>query len=201
LTDGDRQRLRAVHLQKAARAKARNPMPNEEFWQRLAAVYKTAEAKPGVLEEHLREHPEVLEASIIFVHSKEFGDQIVDLVHKQTPRFGTYYADDHEDRLHAFARGELDCLITCHRLSQGVDFRHLRTVVLLAADRARLEAIQRIGRCLRTDPSNPMKRAAVIDLIRARDDDEQEADAKATSDDARCQWLSELASIHCEEPQ
>ena len=63
-----------------------------------------------------------------------------------TPRgYRTYYAEDDRDHLEQFARGEIDCLITCHRISQGIDLRSLRTVVLFASARSKLETIQRIG--------------------------------------------------------
>ena len=66
----------------------------------------------------------------------------------------------------SFAKGEIDCLIACHRISQGINIRSLRTVVLFASARSKLETIQRIGRCLRVDPKAPDKRALVIDFVR-----------------------------------
>ena len=70
-----------------------------------------------------------------------------------------------------FARGEIDCLITCHRISQGIDIRALQNVFLFASARAKLETIQRIGRCFCTDPANPDKRARVIDFVPAAEPD------------------------------
>ena len=57
-----------------------------------------------------------------------------------------------------FAQGKLDCLITCHRLSQGIDIQGLKNVFLIASDRSKLETIQRIGRCLRKNPKDPDKK-------------------------------------------
>ena len=84
-----------------------------------------------------------------------------------------------------FAKGKLDCLITCHRLSQGIDIHGLKNVFLIASDRSRLETIQRIGRCLRKNPKDPFKKARVVDFI----DNEYDADEE------RSKWLNELANI------
>jgi len=194
LTEGDRQRLRGVHRLKALREKEGNPMPDEEFWRRLAAVSKTAEEKPEVFSRFLADRPNVLENAIVFVHTREYGNSLLDLVHRYPSRYSTYYADDDRSRLLAFAKGELDCLITCHRISQGIDIHRLESIVLFAADRARLETIQRIGRCLRTDPENPSKRALVVDFVR----DAGEAGGP-TRDTERAAWLSSLAKVRREE--
>ena len=47
-----------------------------------------------------------------------------------------------------FSEGKLQCLIACHRLSEGIDIKGLKNIFLIASDRAKLETIQRIGRCL-----------------------------------------------------
>lgn len=194
LTDGDRQRLRDVYKMEAARKLAGKPMPKEELWLRLAAVYKTAEQKPEAFKSYLKKDASVLQSSIIFVHEMRYGDLITDSIHRYTSNYSTYYSDDATARLVEFSRGDLDCLITCHRLSQGIDIRHLQCVILLSSDRARLETIQRIGRCLRIDPSNPNKRALVMDFV--RDDFEEVPDS---ADATRFAWLSQLADIKQEE--
>lgn len=190
LTEDDRQRLKRVFSLRTRRKKEGDPMPETELWRRLAAVYKTAEEKPDVFADYLSSHPDALNSSILFVHTMEYGSSLLDLVHHHTSRYSTYYADDQRSRLVSFANGELDCLITCHRISQGIDIRHLRTIVLFSADAARLETIQRIGRCLRVDPDNPEKRALVVDFVRSSDDSEN-----PTRDEERASWLSELASV------
>jgi superfamily II DNA or RNA helicase len=191
LTDGDRERLRLVYAKKAARLREGRPMGNEELWTEIAKVYKTAEAKPEKFEEHLRSAPEILNRSIVFVETMEYGERILASIHRRTHRYRTYYADDERSHLIAFARGDIDCLITCHRISQGIDIRSLNTVILFASARARLETIQRIGRCLRIDPTNPTKRALVVDFVRPGD----EAEGIPNADQERRVWLSGLAKI------
>jgi superfamily II DNA or RNA helicase len=189
LTTADRERLRNVYSARAARQHAGNPMSDPELFRMLADVYKTAEEKPGIFANLVRQEPTLLQNTIIFAHTKEYATSVAEIVHSITPRFSTYFDDDHKDQLRAFARGDLDCLITCHRISQGIDIRHLKNVILLSADRARLETIQRIGRCLRIDPDYPLKRATVVDFVRQPDDR-----ATFDADRDRCEWLSTVAS-------
>lgn len=191
LTQGDRDRLQAVYAKKGAREREGRPMSREELWTEIAKVYKTAEMKPQVFADYLAAHPSVLERSILFVETREYGAPILELLHRYTHLYRTYYADDDRDHLVAFARGEIDCLVTCHRISQGIDIRSLNTVVLFASARARLETIQRIGRCLRIDPARPNKRALVIDFVRPA----SPSDPVPNADQDRCQWLTALAQV------
>jgi len=68
--------------------------------------------------------------------------------------------------------------------------------ILFSSSRVRLETIQRIGRCLRTDPNNPLKRANIVDFIRINEIDAPAGDE--TSDEARRVWLSHLSTIEPE---
>lgn len=191
LTDGDKQRLAAVRSKQAARAHQGNPMSQEEIWTEISKVYKTAEMKPEVFRTYLKDHPQVLKNSIIFVETTEYGNALLEDIHAYTTRYRTYYADDERDHLVQFARGEIDCLITCHRISQGIDIQALETVILFASARARLETIQRIGRCLRSDPSNPDKRAHVIDFVRPA----SPGDKVPNADQERFAWLTGLSQV------
>jgi superfamily II DNA or RNA helicase len=195
LTDGDRERLQVVYAKKAARAREGNPMRDEELWTEIAKVYKTAEMKPAVFAEHLSGHPEWLNRAILFVETMDYGAQILAIVDRYTHRYRTYYAEDDRAHLVSFADGAIDCLITCHRISQGIDIRSLATVVLFASARSKLETIQRIGRCLRTDPAQPDKRALVIDFVRPPAPN----DTMPNADQERCAWLTELAQTRREE--
>ncbi|UPT95365.1 DEAD/DEAH box helicase family protein [Bradyrhizobium barranii subsp. apii] len=191
LTASDRDRLQSIYSKKAARQHQGNPMSNEELWTEIAKVYKTAEMKPEVFGEYLQTNPAVLERTIIFVETKEYGERILEMLHKHTHLYRTYYAEDDRDHLVAFARGEIDCLITCHRISQGIDIRSLKTVVLFASARAKLETIQRIGRCLRIDPDHPESRALVVDFVRPA----SPADPVPNADQERCAWLTAIAKV------
>ena len=191
LTDGDRQRLQQVYLREAARKAAGNPMSQEEVWIELARVYKTAELKPAIFDQYLRTDENVLQSAIIFVDDRAYGDRVIDVIAKRTYRYRTYYADDDRENLLHFGAGDIDTLVTCHRISQGIDIRGLRAVILFSSARSRLETVQRIGRCLRTDPGQPYKRALVVDFIRNTPDGNQ-----ADNPDAeRKSWLADLAKV------
>ena len=191
LTDSDRSRLRQVYSKQAARKREGRPMTQQELWMELARVYKTAEQKPEVFAEFLQAHPQIIESTIVFVEDKAYGERILEIIDSCTHRYRTYYAEDDRRNLTEFAKGKIDCLITCHRISQGIDIRNLKNVVLFSSARARLETIQRIGRCLRSDPQSPEKRATVVDFVRSTEED----DAEFNADDDRCLWLSELSQI------
>lgn len=193
LTPQDRERIRDVYKRQAARAAAGDPMRDEEVWIELAKVHKTSPAKLPVFDEFIASHRELLERSIIFVETQEYGRQALNIVHKYRPDFHTYFTAQNSSTLSRFARGDLQCLITCHRLSEGIDIQSLNTVILFSSARARLETIQRIGRCLRSDPANPEKVANVVDFIRHTDGGAQ------NSDQERAEWLTELAALRYKE--
>lgn len=191
LTQGDRERLKLVYARQAAREKSGQPMSKEELWTELAKVYKTAELKPGVFAAYLATNPAILNGCILFVEEREYGERILPILHNAGVRYRTYYADDDRENLIMFGKGEIDCVITCHKISQGIDIRSLRSVVLFSSARARLETIQRVGRCLRTDPGNPDKRATVVDFILEADEDA----SGPTADEVRRDWLQGLSEI------
>jgi superfamily II DNA or RNA helicase len=157
----------------------------------VARVYKVSVEKVPIFARFAQDRPEALDRCIVFLAEKAYGEYVREHIHAVTPRFHTYFDVDDSEVLKEFASGVIDCLITCHRVSEGIDIRSVRTVVLLSADRARLETIQRIGRCLRTDPRDPEKRALVVDFIRRRANN----DGDPTADEDRRVWLEELAQI------
>lgn len=191
LTDGDRARIQALYARKAARIRDGNPMSDEEVWTEIAKIYKTAEMKPEVYREFLERRPETLDRTIVFVETRDYGEQVLEIIDEHTNRYRTYYAEDDREHLVEFAQGEIDCLVTCHRISQGIDIRSLNSVVLFASARARLETLQRIGRCLRLDPVNPEKRALVVDFVRPSEAGEKTLNA----DQDRAAWLTHLSQV------
>ena len=94
-----------------------------------------------------------------------------------------------------FASGGLQCLLTCHRISEGIDIQSVNNIILFASARARLETVQRLGRCLRIDPSNPDKRATVVDFIQPSPGDADDPTGELTADEDRAQWFQELALL------
>ena len=186
----DRRRIQNVFARAASRKAAGDPMSDEELWIELSKVHKTSLAKLPVFDEFIREHESFLSRCIVFVETREYGEQVLERIHRYRHDFHTYYATEDRETLQRFSVGSVACLLTCHRLSEGIDIRGLESVVLFSSARARLETIQRIGRCLRIDPSNPRKRAHVVDFIR----DNIGADDQWNSDVERSSWLSAVAA-------
>ena len=117
-------------------------------------------------------------------------------MHKYRADFHVYYANEDSKILRDFADGQIECLITCHRLSEGIDIHSLETVILFSSSKTQLETIQRIGRCLRKNPDDPAKRANVTDFIRVAD--EENLNGNNNPDSERRDWLEELSNIEPE---
>jgi superfamily II DNA or RNA helicase len=166
-------------------------MPDKEFWTALARVHKISRTKLPYFGSFIAEHPEVLERCLVFVEECQYGEEVLSIIHKHRYDFHTYYGEDNRQNLVDFATGKISCLITCHRISQGIDIQSLRSVILFSSARARLETIQRMGRCLRKDPANPNKRAIVVDFVRVQEKDVPELNA----DQLRKNWLTSLSKI------
>lgn len=193
LTAEDRQLVQDVYKRKAARAAEGNPMSDEEVWIEIARVYKTSKAKLPIFDAFIRDNQHLLERCIVFVETQEYGNEVLEIIHKYRSDFHTYFSGEDSVTLKRFARGELECLITCHRVSEGIDIRSLNTVILFSSAKARLETIQRMGRCLRTDPDNPDKVANIVDFVRQSDEE-----GKSNSDEERAEWLTNLSEVRGE---
>lgn len=81
-----------------------------------------------------------------------------------------------------------ECLLTCKKISEGIDISSVTNIFLFASDRSKLVTTQRIGRALRLDKKNPNKKAIVIDFIL---EDAVENDNNA--DQERKEWLTGLS--------
>ena len=193
-TDNDKARIATIYRKRKARENTAKPMLETDVRIEIARVYKTSEAKLPVFEEFIEDHRWLLKRCIVFTETMQFGRDVLEIVHKYRSDFHTYFSGEEQSTLQRFARGDLECLITCHRLSEGIDIRSLNSVILFSSDRGQLETIQRIGRCLRTDPEDPSKIANIVDFIREpADNTEQNADEK------RRDWLTELSLVRAME--
>lgn len=190
LTDADRERIATIYRKRKAREAAGNPMSETEVWIEISRVYKTSEAKLPVFADFIPTHQDLLRRCIVFVETMEYGNEVLDTIHQYRADFHTYFTGEQSSTLRRFARGDLECLITCHRLSEGIDIRSLSSVILFSSERARLETIQRIGRCLRTNPDDPDKIANIVDFIRQGGDGED-----PNADERRRDWLNELSQV------
>lgn len=194
-SDDDRLAIRQAIRRYHAKARAGDAPAIEALYQDLARVRKLSKEKLPPFDTYVHAHPEVLQRSLIFVETAEYGLLVQDILMDLHIDFHTYYGDDDRNNLVRFARGELDCLLTCHRISEGIDIQSVNNIVLFASARARLETVQRLGRCLRIDPQNPEKRATVVDFIRVDHDDEDDPTAELSADEDRRDWFRDIAAM------
>jgi len=193
--EAERRAIRSYYAQ----VNGPNPPPITDLYQALARVRKLSREKLAPFRELILREPTILSRCLIFVEDREYGREVQDILLDADVAYHTYYSGDDRATLQRFASGELDCLLTCKRISEGIDIRSVDTVVLFASARAMLETIQRLGRCLRTDPGNPDKRAMVIDFVRVDDIQDEEAGVEASADIARRDKLRAWSAVERKE--
>jgi superfamily II DNA or RNA helicase len=198
LSDDDKVAVRQAIKRYHAKARAGEAAPIEALYRDIARVRKLSQEKIAPFETYVEANPSVLDRCIIFVETAEYGALIQPILMRMRTDFHTYYQDDDRDNLRRFANGQLDCLLTCHRISEGIDIQSVNNIVLFASARARLETVQRLGRCLRVDPNNPEKRARVVDFIEHKSDDIDDPTGELGADEEREAWFLALSSLRHE---
>lgn len=187
LTDAEKQKKKKIIAAFNAKKENGEDVDESELYTQLSLVNKTAVNKIEEFEEFISKQPELLEKSIIFVQTMEYGLLLQPVLMKYTNKYHTYYADDEKINLENFADGKIECLLTCKKISEGIDISSVTNIFLFASDRSRLVTTQRIGRALRLDKNNPDKKANVIDFVI------EDSESDNNSDQERADWLSELA--------
>lgn len=188
LSEEEKQKKKKIIAAFNAKKENGEPCDEKDMFTQLAFVNKTAVDKIAEFEAFIADRVELLEKCIIFVQSKEYGELLQNVLIKFTDKYHTYYADDEKSNLDNFASGKISCLLTCKKVSEGIDISSVTNIFLFASDRSRLVTTQRIGRALRLDKNNPEKVANVIDFVLS---DIGENDSNA--DQERQEWLSELS--------
>jgi len=184
LSEGEKAEMQNIRKKHYAKKKDGQTVSEEDLATKLAAVRKNAEDKISKFKSYIEKDPESIKNTIIFVYSKERGRQISQILDGRV-KYSEYFEGDVSETLLDFSEGKLQCLIACHRLSEGIDIKGLKNIFLVASDRAKLETIQRIGRCLRKNPDDPDKKAKVVDFI----------DKDYDGDMERSEWLRNLSKI------
>jgi len=192
-SDDDKAAQRAAWKRQAARKKA-GDSDLTRLYMDLARVKKLSKEKIPPFKGYVRRNPSILKRCIIFVQEAEYGALLQDLLLEQRVRFHTYYGDDDRKNLQRFTNGELDCLIACKRISEGIDIQSIRNIVLFATARAPIETVQRVGRCLRIDPKNPEKCAKVVDFIKVGKEYTENPGGPISTDARRRDWFEHLAA-------
>lgn len=190
LTPIENKRRRSIIVRYIQLEKNNIPYNVEDKFRELANIKKESVGKLPLFQKLLEETPQILNRCIIFVPSKEYGLLVQNLLIKILPDYHTYYDEDTKENLYNFAKGSLQCLITCKKISEGIDIKSVTNIILFSSDKGKLSTIQRLGRCLRIDPYNIHKKANVVDFIcSGRKDDENQTDFE------RKKWLTALSKI------
>ena len=193
LSDEEKLKKRKIIAAFNAKKESGEPVDEKDMFTQLALVNKTAVNKLEEFESLISQRPELLQKCIIFVQTMEYGAKLQEILVRYSDKYHTYYADD-EINLENFAAGKIDCLLTCKKVSEGIDISSVTNIILFSSDRSRLVTTQRIGRALRLDKNNPEKKATVVDFVI---EDSEENDNNADAD--RAEWLTELSQTRrCE---
>lgn len=196
LTQEDKQRIKKIIAAFNTKKKLGQSLNYEEFYRNLANVKKISLGKVPIFEKFIKSNREIFKKCIIFVETKEFGSVIQDIIMNYNKNFHTYYGEDNRNNLNRFSKGELDCLITSKRISEGIDISSVENIILFSADKSKIQTIQRIGRALRLDHKNQHKKARVIDFVESSEEVTTNTQEKA--DIKRKEWLMELSNIRKE---
>lgn len=194
LSDEEKLKKRKIIAAFNAKKESGEPVDEKDMFTQLALVNKTAVNKLEEFESLISQRPELLQKCIIFVQTMGYGAKLQEILVRYSDKYHTYYADDEKINLENFAAGKIDCLLTCKKVSEGIDISSVTNIILFSSDRSRLVTTQRIGRALRLDKNNPEKKATVVDFVI---EDSEENDNNADAD--RAEWLTELSQTRrCE---
>lgn len=195
LTEEERSRKKKIIASYEAKRKNGQLFQEEEMYRDLARVNKLAANKIPLFENYILQNPKILEHCIIFVETKEYGLALQRMLLSHVYNFHTYYGEDDYKNLMRFARGDLQCLITCKKISEGIDIKSVENIVLFSSDRGHLVTTQRIGRSLRRNPDRPEKTACIVDFIC---ENEKRRTGDTTADGEREEWLCALSKVRKE---
>lgn len=190
LTEDERAKKKKIISVYEANRKRGFDVVESDLYRDLARVNKTASQKIPLFEDMIIKKPELLQNCILFVETKEYGLALQKMLIRYMSRFHTYYSEDTKENLKKFGEGDIDCLITCKKISEGIDIRTVKNIVLFSSDKGKIATIQRIGRSLRKNPNDLDKVACVVDFIY-----ENLSKEDITTDRERMEWLSILAEV------
>lgn len=166
-----------------------------------AKIFKKSPSKLLVFRDKLEgmspeDREELFTRCLIFVADTAFGREVSRIISDYGVHFHEYFSEDDPEILATYRETNyLETLITCHMISEGIDIRSVKNIILFSSDRQRLETVQRIGRALRKDPTDIEKRAHVYDFVNL---EPIEPDQHLPADWERYYWLSKLTETRGE---
>ena len=170
LDEDDKAKMQSIHAEYNKNLEEGVPryLAEQDRNMDLADVYKNAKNKIPVFENEFSKISNKLKRSFIFADECEYVDEILNSLSHKRLNVRSHTGSDDYRNIEKFSNLEIDCLINCTKLSQGIDVKSVNTIVLFATPKGR-QLIQRLGRVLRIDDKNfPKKRACIIDFCNTR---------------------------------
>ncbi len=134
---------------------------------------------------------------LMFHERKDSADQIQDFLQDEGYSSGIYHTDvsasERRETLEAYKDGDINMLVTCKALDEGLDVPDTDVGIIVAATSSVRQRIQRIGRILRKSPG---KNYAQIYTVYIKDKEEdifdrpQMKDLEKTADEVKIQKLN-----------
>lgn len=197
LTDEEKRKKRDIIARYEAKRARGEFVDDTNMYRDLSMVNKISRSKLPLFRKLVSEQPELLERCIIFVETMEYGEDVQRILNEFVYKYHTYYADDQKNELARFSQGEIECLLTCKKISEGVDIKSVKNIFLFSSDRGKLTTTQRIGRSLRTNPEEPDKKANIVDFICLSTKNNTTEEIQA--DKERKEWLEDLSKTRRKE--
>ena len=178
--------------------KKENPnLPRKDLYTQIALIRSQDENKIPSLRYFLKREggKSLIKNSIIYCATKEQCKEVGPILNELGFSFTYNFSEnpaEQQKSLDELENNRIDTIINCHVLSEGIDIRSLENIIMLHSWRARLETIQRVGRCIRIDPNNPEKIANVVDLVLYKD---IKTNDNITSEIERRDWLLAVSQI------
>lgn len=120
------------------------------------------------------------ERAIVFHEQIDAAEVITALLSRRNHRAAVYHsalgATHRQDNLRLFRRGEIDVLVTCRALDEGINVPDASVAVIAASTAGTRQRVQRLGRVLRPAPG---KERAVIYTIYASDPERERLNLEA----------------------
>lgn len=167
----------------------------DHYYREISKCYKLAENKPSKFEDLIiksgGKESKYLKRCIIYCEEKKYiNEHVVPVISKFSDSWKIYVGNEKAAHLERFRNGEIEILIACEKLNEGVNIPSINCIVMFSfsgSDES-LVVTQRIGRALRIVKGNPSKIANVIDFIRS-------PSKPGSSESKRKEWLEKLAAI------
>jgi len=135
---------------------------------KLSAIKKNCVDKVRVFQNNFDRIEKYLKRSFIYANEKVYVDKVLNVLIHKNINFKKHTDDANYENIDKFSKGQVDCLLNCEKLSEGIDVKSVNNIVLFATPQG-IQLIQRLGRVLRTDTKFPNKRACVIDFFEEDD--------------------------------